>query len=196
MARAAALQYPSLPDSEILISIDVETGGPVPGLYPVLAIGACLAENTEERFYVELKPGDKMIETEAVSVSWPDTPAIETLARLEREGLSEAEAIAAFHRWILAVANGRRPVYLAFNAAFDWAFTHHCFARLGLPDPFGHAPLDIKAYWAGKLGVPLEDTRKSRLPDQLTQGLPEHSHRADEDAVRQAEIFKRMRDWS
>ena len=48
---------------------------------------------------------------------------------------------------------------------------------------------------AGRAGVPLAETRKSRLPTLLSHGLGEHTHRADEDAARQAEIFKRMRAW-
>lgn len=201
MARLGALSYPSLPEmpkraqQEVYISVDVETGGPVPGLYPLLSIGACLVDDTGERFYAELRPGDKMVEPEAVEVAWPGAPAHETVARLEREGLSEAEALSAFAAWVERVSGGGRPVYLAFNAAFDWAFTHHAFTRLGIRDPFGYAPLDVKAYWAGRIGSSLDETRKSRLPAGLTEGLGEHSHRADDDAVRQAEIFLRMRAW-
>lgn len=167
----------------------------MPGIYPLLSIGACVVDELDERFYVEMKPGDKLVEAEAVQVSWPGLPAHETIARLEREGVSEAEALSAFAAWVGRVSKGGRPVYLAFNAAFDWAFTHHAFTRLGIPDPFGYAPLDVKAYWAGRIGSTLEETRKSKLPAGLTEGLGEHSHRADDDAVRQAEVFLRMRAW-
>jgi hypothetical protein len=54
----------------------------------------------------------------------------------------------------------------------------------------------FKSYWAGRAGVPLRETSKSRLPAFLREGLPSHGHRADEDAARQAEIFKRMRAWT
>jgi hypothetical protein len=101
--------------------------------------------------------------------------------------------MASFRDWVLQVAAGAKPVYLAWGASFDWAFTHYVFITSGLEDPFGYAPLDIKSYWAGRAGVPLEDTRKSRLPKWFAEGLSEHTHRADEDAVRQAEMFKRMR---
>jgi hypothetical protein len=84
-------------------------------------------------------------------------------------------------------------VYIAWGAAFDWAFTHYQFAAAGLEDPFGYAPLDIKSFWAGRAGVSLEETGKNDLPSWLTADLGKHSHRADEDAVRQAEIFTRMR---
>jgi Zinc-binding dehydrogenase len=50
--------------------------------------------------------------------------------------------------------------------------------------PFWYAPLDIKSYWAGRAGVSLDETRKSRLPGWLFEGLTEHTLRADEDVVR------------
>lgn len=43
-----------------------------------------------------------------------------------------------------------------------------------------------------KSGCTFEQTHKSLLPPELSEGLGEHSHRADEDAVRQAWMFRRM----
>jgi ribonuclease T len=177
---------------EALISVDVEASGPVPGTYSLLAIGACSVEKTSERFYVELRPDGERYDQHAIEISWPEVPAVETLARLEREGLEPRSAMASFNDWVVRVAAGSKPVYLGWNAAFDWAFTHYEFVAGGINDPFGYAPLDVKSYWAGRAGVSLEATRKSQLPGWLFEGLGEHTHRADEDAVRQAEIFKRM----
>ena len=180
---------------ELLVSVDVEAGGPVPGLYPLLAIGACLVETSDDRFYAELKPVGERVDPAAVAIGWPAASAEETIARLEREGEPPEEAFARFAAWLAERQQGRRLVYVAVNAAFDWAFTHYWFARLQIDDPFGFAPLDIKSYWAGRAGVPLAYTSKSRLPAFLSEGLGEHTHRADEDAARQAEMFKRMRAW-
>jgi ribonuclease T len=180
------------PRREGFISVDVETSGPVPGTYSLLAIGACLVENTDERFYIELKPVREAFDTGAVEISWPGVPAEETLARLAHEGHDPTVAMRSFRDWVLRVTDGAKPVYVAWGAAFDWAFTHYEFAASGLEDPFGYAPLDIKSYWAGRADISLEETRKSKLPSWLQEGLGEHTHRADEDAVRQAAMFKRM----
>jgi DNA polymerase III epsilon subunit-like protein len=181
---------------ELLVSVDVEAGGPVPGLYPLLAIGACPVETSDDRFYAELRPVGERVDPAAVAIGWPAAPAEETIARLEHEGEPPEQAFPRFATWLADRQEGRRLVYVAVNAAFDWAFTHYWFARLQIDDPFGYAPLDIKSYWAGRAGVPLSQTGKSRLPAFLSQGLGEHTHRADEDAARQAEIFKRMRAWT
>ncbi|MGS8295842.1 hypothetical protein ACQ93L_22750, partial [Escherichia coli] len=42
--------------SEIFVSVDIETSGPVPGLFSLLSIGACLVHAPDVRFYAELKP--------------------------------------------------------------------------------------------------------------------------------------------
>jgi ribonuclease T len=179
--------------NEVLVSVDVEASGPVPGRYSLLAIGACLLESTDKRFYIELKPSVERFAPRAVEISWPEEPAERTLARLRRDGIEPHVAIRSFRDWVLGHATDAKPVFVAWNAAFDWAFTHYEFAAAGLEDPFGHAPLDIKSYWAGRSGVSLEETRRSRLPSWVSAGLGEHTHRADENAVRQAEMFRRMR---
>lgn len=180
-------------DREILISVDLETGGPAPGLYPLLSIGACLVEDDTQLFYRELKPepAGRYI-PEAVQVGFPDRPAAETIARLKEEGVSPLRVAVELDRWVRDMAAGGEPVFVGFNAAFDWAFIVYLFAEAGLDNPFGHAPFDVKAFWAGRAGVPFARTSKSKLPAELTEGLPPHSHRADEDAVRQALVLQRM----
>ena len=43
-------------NAETFISVDVETAGPNPSQYSLLAIGACCVSSPEQNFYVELKP--------------------------------------------------------------------------------------------------------------------------------------------
>ena len=93
------------------------------------------------------------VDRAAVEISWPLCAADETIARLEQDGEPPDQAFPRFVAWLAERQRQRRPVYVAFNAAFDWAFTHHWFVRLGMDDPFGFAPLDIKSYWAGRSGA-------------------------------------------
>jgi hypothetical protein len=109
----------------------------MPSLYSLLAVGACLVEDTTARFYVELKPCSKRFDADAVEVSWPGIPAEETLTRLTRDGQDCAAAMTSFRDWVVHVAVGAKPVYVAWGAAFDWAFTHYEFAAAGIDDPFG-----------------------------------------------------------
>ena len=42
--------------SELYISVDVETSGPIPVEFSLLSLGACIVGNTSKTFYAEIKP--------------------------------------------------------------------------------------------------------------------------------------------
>ena len=54
---------------ECFISVDIETAGPVPARYAILSIGACLVEDPEQTFYVELIPEHTAATSEALAVT-------------------------------------------------------------------------------------------------------------------------------
>ena len=54
--------------NEYFISVDVETAGPVPSQYSMLAIGACTVAKPRETFYIELKPVNMDFRPEALAV--------------------------------------------------------------------------------------------------------------------------------
>ena len=182
--------------AEQLISVDVEAGGPVPALYPMLSIGACVVDDTDLRFYIELRPepADHYV-GEAVRVGWPDATAESTIRTLVAHAADPEDAMRGFEEWISRVSAGCTPVFVGFNATFDWMFVNWYFHRYLGRNPFGIAGLDIKAFWAGRSGASWRATSKSRLPHEITGDLGPHTHRADDDAVRQALIFRRMRAW-
>ena len=53
-----------------------------------------------------------------MEVSWPGVPAEETLSRLTRGGQDAAAAMTSFRDWVVHVAAGAKPVYVAWGAAF------------------------------------------------------------------------------
>jgi hypothetical protein len=99
--------------------------------------------------------------------------------------------MAEFEGWIRSVSGERSPVFVGFNAAFDWAFVNwYLHTYLGR-NPFGVSPLDIKAYFMGLKGSSWEGTRSSRIPDAF-KGPTEQTHNALDDARSQAQMFERM----
>ena len=172
---------------EVLVSVDVETAGPVPGRWSLLAIGACLVDDPAPTFYVELQPESDDATPEALAVSGL------SMAELREHGQTPRAALKAFARWVDEVAPGAaRPVFVGFNAPFDWMFVADAFHRHLGRNPFGHSALDIKSYAMGRLGGSFADTSLARLVARIgtDASLPHH---ALEDARIQADVFRRLR---
>jgi len=172
---------------EVFVSVDVETSGPAPGRYSLLAIGACLVDDPGHSFYVELHPVGEEVSPEAMAVHSLD------LDQLKHEGLPPAEAMGRFEAWLRSEVPAQAlPVFVGFNAAFDWMFVADYFDRFLGRNPFGHVALDLKAYFMGLTGGAWRDTTKSALAARY----PEHphlTHNALQDALDQAALFRRMR---
>src|SRR5262249_1297362 len=151
------------------ISVDIEASGPTPPTYSMLSLGAVTVYDPHATFYVELRPiNDKSI-PEAMSVIG------RTLADFRKTGRAPKAGMIAFRDWINSVASTRRPVFVGFNATFDWAFVTFYFHRYLGENPFGFGGLDIKSYYMGIAGCMWEDTRSSRIPSKL-KGSRRHTH--------------------
>jgi DNA polymerase III epsilon subunit-like protein len=161
-----------------MVSVDVETAGPNPADYALLSIGACTLLAPRATFYRELRPDKPRSDPEAEAIHRLD------LRRLAREGLPPEQALAEMADWLAeAIPDPRGPLFLGFNAAFDWMFLDdYCLHYLGR-NPFGHSPVDIKSFIMGLRLVAWEDTSMRRLTD-----IPLR-HNALQDAHDQADIF-------
>jgi DNA polymerase III epsilon subunit-like protein len=175
------------PRAEAYVSIDIETAGPVPALHSMLSIGACLVDDPAQGFYVELRPELPGHRPEALAVSGL------SMEELAVSGVPPVEAMTAFDRWLTDVVPvGRAPVFVAFNASFDWMFVADAFERHLGRNPFGHAALDVKAYAMGATGSTWAETSMRRLGPRYLSGR-ELAHHALEDARDQAELFRLLR---
>jgi len=173
--------------NETLFSIDIETSGPEIGRHSMLQLGACRVDEPRTEFQILLKPiSDDAVPAAMEIVGKP-------LAFFRVNGRDPHEAMKAFEDWVAESAAGAQPVFLGFNAAFDWGFVNWYFLKFDVQNPFGVSPLDIKAYYAGLTGSAWDDTRSSRLPVQF-RSAERHTHDALADAREQADMFRRMRD--
>ncbi len=173
-------------DGEKYISVDVEASGPIPGEYSMLSIGACPVDDIEEGFYAELRPINDRFVAEALEISGF------SLDQLRLEGDDPRETMVAFRDWVRRASDGRRPIFVGFNASFDWAFVNWYFHVFLQGDtPFGIGGVDIKAYYMGLSGCEWGKTTSSKLPSALQPSRPQ-THNALEDAQAQAEIFKKL----
>jgi DNA polymerase III epsilon subunit-like protein len=172
---------------ELWISIDVETSGPTPSTGSLLAIGACLVERPEISFAVDFKP--------SLHMPWSDeAERIHGLSRryLERAGREPAEAMRDFVDWVEKQAGAARPVFVAFNATFDWMWVADYAWRYVGRNPFGISGLDIKALYFGRhlaevrrWAATTSDDVRRRYPVDLP-----HTHLALDDAREQAAMCR------
>jgi ribonuclease T len=172
-------------EDEIFVSVDVETSGPNPRDYAMLSIGACVVDRPEHSFYIELVPSTTNALPEALAVSGLD------LDELARTGVEPGAALAQFEEWLGALAGP--PIFVAFNAAFDWMFVEDYFRRFLGRNPFGHAALDIKAYSMGLADSTWAQTSMRFLSPLYLDGR-QLEHNALSDARDQAKLFRALRD--
>jgi DNA polymerase III epsilon subunit-like protein len=173
-------------DNETYISVDVETAGPNPGDYALLSIGACTIYGPQEYFYIEIQPINNCISDEALEVSRLD------LIELKEKGLTPQAAMVKFAEWVRKVTpENNQPIFVAFNAPFDWMFVNDYFHRYLGHNPFGHKALDIKALYMGMMGVSFGETGMRHLAKRYPE-LQTLSHHALEDAQDQALIFRKL----
>ena len=98
----------------------------------------------------------------------------------------------SFERWLTAaMPTSRKPVFVAFNAPFDWMFVADYFCRFVGHNPFGHSALDIKALYMGVTGAPWTEASIRYVAPRFL-GKYQISHHALQDALDQARIFRRL----
>jgi hypothetical protein len=96
-----------------------------------------------------------------------------------------------FRKWIRRMAVRKTPVFVGFNAPFDWSFVNWYYHRFTGENPFGISSLDIKSFFMGQTGCSWANTKSSKLPKEYA-GILRHTHNALEDAIDQAKVFGRM----
>jgi ribonuclease T len=171
---------------ETFVSVDVETAGPNPSSYAMLSIGACVVGQPETGFYVELVPDKEGAVEGSMSIGGL------TMEYLISEGVPPETALKQFEEWLeREIPSGHRPVFVGFNAPFDWMFVSDYFWRYLGRNPFGHSAVDIKAYYMGMTGSSWASTSMRYLSPKYLGGR-HLSHNALGDARDQGEIFRAL----
>lgn len=187
--------------SDLYISADVETDGPVPGMYSLLSFGMSVVgtfdgkrlrePGTPLTLYRELRPISETFQPEALEVNGLDRD------RLVAEGADPAAAMDEAAAWVARVADGHRPVLVAYPVAFDWSFLYWYFERFSRTgSPFGHSScLDIRTLYQAQTGTVFDLSGKRNMPAELLPKAP-HTHNALEDAIEQGELFANLLRWT
>jgi DNA polymerase III epsilon subunit-like protein len=151
----------------------------------MLSIGACAVDEPDESFYAELKPISENFVHAALQVSGFK------LEELQRNGTAPEQAMKSFEAWIRKITGSCKPVFVGFNACYDWQFVNWYFVRFTGANPFGFSGLDIKSFYMGLSGKRWSETTSSQLPAEFQPDGPQ-THNALDDARAQASIFAKL----
>jgi DNA polymerase III epsilon subunit-like protein len=152
----------------------------------MLSLGACVVDRPGATFYREFKPTSEKVIPEALAVSGLK------ISELNLRGIDPKQGMDEFRHWVESESKDTKPVFVAFNAPFDWSFVNYYFHTLLGSNPFGFSALDIKAFFMGLMGSSWDDTRSSRISEILNIET-EIKHNALKDALAQAKLFEKMR---
>lgn len=171
------------------ISVDIESSGPVPGLYSMVSLGAWIVGEEGRTFYAELEPITTNYDEKALSVGMPGR----THSSLYDTGESPRIVMERFASWIEESAEGGKytPTMVAHNAPFDWMFVAWYLWHYAGRNPFGWAALDTRALFMGLAGNQWEQTRLGDIKERF-KTKRSHKHHALKDAIEQGELFQQL----
>jgi hypothetical protein len=175
---------------EIFVSTDVETDGPIPGVYSMLSFASAAYLPDKQligTFSVNLETLPEAI-TDPETMTWWQTQPEAWLAC--RANLEKPEtALQNYLTWLKALPGA--PVFVAYPAAFDFLFVYWYLIRFTGESPFSYSALDIKTYAMALLKKPYRETVKRNMPKRWFDDFP-HTHLALEDAIEQGALFCNM----
>ena len=180
--------------TEIYVSVDIETDGPIPGDYSMLSLGSAaydVDENLNSTFTVNIAPLDGAWQHPDTMEFWKANPKAWDAVHIEQQ-LPE-EAMKSYAVWLegLVAGTDTHLVFVGYPAVFDYSFVHWYMVHFVGRDPFSFYALDLKTYAMAALNTEFVETTKSIMPkDWLTR---EHPHIALDDAIEQGEMFFAIR---
>lgn len=183
-----------LTEAESYISFDVETTGPVPGLYSMIDLGACLVTDSSVEFQASLQEApDAGWEKGAREFWMRNGHNRRILTQIQERAESPMVVMSRFDQWLKQFG---KPVMIGFPASFDFSFINYYWWRwLKKDPPFSFSCLDVKTMAMCVLKSGYRDASKSvlrrRAPQCFTHNL-EHTHLAIDDAKEQAFLFQEL----
>lgn len=185
-------------EKRLIISLDVETNGQVPGINSMYSLGAAAfwshSSKPHDTFNVVLKElrGSK---GNPETMKWWASQQ-EALVAARKNPVAIKKACHMFIDWLqkLKVAKSTKVEFVAYPACFDWMFvTWYCtkFAEERWA-PFGFMCTDIGSYGAGLFNIERKDFSLERYR-KMKMGQSELTHIASEDAVIQGMAYASLR---
>jgi hypothetical protein len=182
---------------EIYVSTDVETDGPIPGVYSMLSIGSAAylpadggpggKSKPQSTFSANLEALPGAAQHPETMKWWRTQP--EAWAACRENPQPPEAAMQRYVEWLKQLPG--EPVFVAYPAAFDFMFVCWYLNRFAGENPFGWHALDIKTFAMALTGRDFLSTVKRNMPRDWFDDLP-YTHKALDDAVSQGALFCNM----
>jgi hypothetical protein len=155
--------------------VDVESDGPCPGLYSMIAFG-CVKLGESHGFHATIRP---------ISHNYiPEALAISGYTREECYAFDSPESVMKkFCDWVYNKNSEGRPVFVSDNPAFDWQFINYYFWLTIDKNPFGFSARRIGDFAAGLKGNWAAQNSWKQLR------VTKHTHNPLDDALGNAEAL-------
>lgn len=176
--------------TEIYVSTDVETDGPIPGPHSMLSFASAAYRGDKTLLgtfsaNLHLLPG-AMGHPETMEW-WARNQAAFDATRTDLE--APEQAMQRYVAWLRTLPG--RPVFVAYPAGFDFMFVYWYLIRFAGESPFSFSALDMKTYAMALLKKPYREAVKKNMPPRWFDPLP-HTHLALDDAIEQGALFCNM----
>lgn len=175
------------PRNEIFVSTDVETDGPIPGIYSMLSFASAAYLPDKQllgTFSANLETLPGAISHPKTMDWWNTQPDAWEACRTNLE--KPEIAMQRYLEWLKSLPG--LPVFVAYPAAFDFLFVYWYLIRFTGESPFSHSAVDIKTYAMAMLKKPYRESTKKNMPARWFDNLP-HTHLALDDAIEQGALF-------
>lgn len=176
--------------SEIYISTDVETDGPIPGPHSMLSFGSAAYASEKElvsTFSANLETLPGASAHPKTAAWWATQPQAWAACRTNLE--EPESAMRRYVAWLKTLKG--KPVFVAYPAGFDFLFVYWYLMRFVGESPFSHSALDMKSYAMAVLKTEYRESTKRNMPKQWFDEFP-HTHVALDDAIEQGALFCNM----
>ena len=154
--------------------VDIESDGPIPGDYSMIAFGAVLVEPALARsFHGKVRP---------VSDKWiPEALAVSGFTREQTlEFLPPEPVMRDFRDWLGKNVKGS-PRFISDNNGFDWQFINWYFHHFLGANPFGFSSSNLGSFYKGVVRDYFKNFKHLRKTP--------HTHNPVDDARGNAEAF-------
>jgi len=175
---------------ELYVSTDIESDGPIPGVYSMLSLGSAAFTADKQivsTFSANLETLPGAIEDPETMEWWGKQP--KAWEECHKNLKSPAIAMKEYSAWLKSLPG--KPVFVAYPAAFDFTYIYWYLIKFTGECPFSFVACDIKTYAFAMLKKPFHSIYKSTMPKHWFDECKK-SHVALDDAIEQGKLFCNM----